>query len=125
MTAYKANTLNSPGSSQILTSDIVTVATAITLTPGKDYGDKRNASVGVEFFSDALGTPTTSGEGTVTVTVSSNENPQSTETISGASITAANPKAVQWTYSTREVIATPASITVATHWRVNLILSEN
>lgn len=126
MTDYTANTLNSPGETQLLISSIQTIDKTLTLTLGRELQDKAHCSLGVEFFSDAAGTPVAATSGSATVTVSTVANPQGTDTLSGgATITANAPKTLEWNWSTREVVVTPSTIGTATHWRANLVLNRN
>lgn len=125
MTAFNANTINSPGETQLLVSEIVTVGTTITLTVGRENHAKAHCYLGAEFFSDDAGTPS-AATGTATATVSTVANPQGTDVLTGgAVITASAPSTLSWDGNTREVVVTPSGIGTATHWRVNLVMNRS
>jgi hypothetical protein len=111
--------------SRLFVSAIVPVATAITL--GVDQFipfDMPNGQIGVEFFSDDIGTPVTATAGTVALTASTYVNPQKTDAITSPSITAATPVFKPFSFSAKTVTGTPASIGTATHWRMNLLVRK-
>lgn len=127
MTNYKSRTLNAPGETTRVVSDIVAVGTTITLGDVDALdGTKPHNFLGVELFADALGAATATGTaGDFTVTVTTSVNPQGTEAISGPVITAAALGTTSWTGNTREVVVTPSGVMGATHYRVNLAMNRS
>lgn len=107
----------------VLTSAIVTVATAITLDeiePGKPH-----CFIGAQFFSDSGGAaPATPGAGTVVITIKTVNTDPVFETIPTASIDATTPTSLSWAANTLAVKATPSGITTATHWRIVVTVNE-
>lgn len=114
--AWEGN--RNPYDDDFTTSDIATVATTITLPDLRPT--QTHYFAGVEFFSDADGTPATPSAGTVTVTVITAVNPQVAESITNGEIDATAPTTVDWASPTSSAIFTPDSIAAATHWRVNV-----
>ncbi len=97
-----------------ITSVIVTVATTIDIVGREDFPHN---FLGIQFFSDANGTPATAGAGTGTVTVETINNEGVFEAPPSNVITAATPTTVSWDGNTKAIKIVPAGITTATHWR--------
>ena len=122
MTDY---TPSNVGSMKRIVSVIVPVATTITLDIPLDLAEYSRVHCGAEYFSDAIGTAATAGAGTITVQAKSLTAPQGFETISPSSLACTAPGvSIAWTFNTIQVVATPAGVTTATHWRVNIALNE-
>ena len=105
------------GDLTLIYSDIATVSTTISLR--NLSVDKPHCFLGVQFFADAEGTtPATPGAGTVTVlTQTINADPLFEAPIDNV-IDATDPITVDWAGNSLGVQATPAGITVATHYRI-------
>jgi len=111
------------GTFALIESPIVTVGTTIDLE-GID-AVKPHVFAAVQFFADALGaTPATPGAGTVTITVETVNNTPILESPPEAVIDATDLTTVDWGANTKRVIATPAGITVATHYRLIVTCNE-
>ncbi|MEE8113954.1 MAG: hypothetical protein V3T23_06330 [Nitrososphaerales archaeon] len=105
------------GSYTQVTSDIVTVATTITLD-GIDV-IKPHCFAGVQFFTDGTGgTPATPGAGTVTITVKTINSTPIFEAVPSNVIDATDIGTVSFASNTTSVRALPAGVTTATHYRM-------
>ena len=105
----------------LITSDVTPVATPITLA--QIAADKPHCFASVKFFADAGGTtPATPGAGTVDIEVQTVNNADF-EDPPGNVIDATAIETVDWGANTKCVRATPAGITVATHYQ--LVVSCN
>lgn len=111
------------GATRQYQSPIVAVNTTVTLgTPAESMDlDAPHSFGGVELFADAAGAATaTATAGTFTLTVKTGPNPQGQDTVSGGTIDATALSTPSWDAPTIGVTVTPAGVTGATHYRVNV-----
>lgn len=76
--------------------------------------------IGVEFFSDAIGTPATPSSGTYTIQVETTELPDVFQDPANNSVTASSPISVSFAGNPVSIKMTPNTIVGATHFRINL-----
>lgn len=107
----------------LIESEIAAVGDAITLD-GID-AVKPHVFAGVQFFADSAGAAAaTPGAGTVTLTIETVNTTPVTESPQNSIIDATDIKTCDWAANTQRVIATPAGITVATHYRLIVTCNE-
>lgn len=105
-------------SSVILSSDIQAIATYILETNALKYFTHH--FVGVEFFSDSIGTPVIPSGGTYVITVETRELPDIYQDVQNNSIDASDVASVNFSGNPVSIQFVPDTITDATHFRINI-----
>lgn len=106
----------------VVSSGIVAVGGAVSVDANNDIRpDMPNFTASIRYYSDSDGTPVVPGAGTVTITATGLASGQDTSIANGALDSTDVTNYVDWKHHCTKVTATPAGVTIATHYQLFVV----